>query len=213
MNKDYTFRVEAFYKKYDALVKTYPAIDNSGSGYAQGVELFWRDKKTIKGLDYWISYSYLDTKRDYLYFPQQLQPNFAASHTASVVAKKFITDWKAGINFSYTYATGRPYYFMLPNSTQTKYIIKDQGTTIPYNNMSLSFEYLPNLGKKNAKTFLVLFASVTNVLNYNAVYGYNYSHDGSIKQAITPPANQFFFIGCFFSWGVDRSQDAINNNL
>ena len=79
--------------------------------------------------------------------------------------------------------------------------------------MSLSFEYLPNLGKKNAKTFLVLFASVTNVLNYNAVYGYNYSHDGSIKQAITPPANQFFFIGCFFSWGVDRSQDAINNNL
>ena len=213
MNKDYIFRVEAFYKKYEDLVKTYPSINNSGSGYAQGVELFWRDKKSIKGLDYWISYSYLDTKRDYLYYPQQLQPNFAANHTASVVAKKFITDWKVGFNFSYTYATGRPYYFMLPNSTQTKYVIKDQGTTVPYNNMSLSFEYLPNLGNKNAKTFLVLFASVTNVLNYNVVYGYNYSHDGSIKQAITPPANQFYFIGCFLSWGVDRSQDAINNNL
>ena len=213
MNKDYTFRVEAFYKKYEDLVKTYPAINNNGSGYAQGIELFWRDKKTVKGLDYWVSYSYLDTKRDYLYYPQQLQPNFAANHTASVVAKKFITDWKVGFNASYTYATGRPYYLMLPNSTSTKYDIKDQGTTIPYNNLSMSFEYLPNLGKKNAKTFMVLFASVTNILNYNAVYGYNYSHDGSYKIPVTPPANQFFFIGCFLSWGVDRSQDAINNNL
>ena len=35
----------------------------------------------------------------------------------------------------------------------------------------------------------------------------------NIKQAITPPAPQFFFLGCFISWGVDRSQDAINNNL
>jgi len=213
MNKDYTFRVEAFYKKYEDLVKTYPAIDNSGYGYAQGIELFWRDKKTIKGLDYWISYSYLDTKRDYLYYPQALQPNFAAHHTASLVAKKFVTEWKSGFNFSYTYTTGRPYYFMLPNASQTSYNILQSGTTVPYNNLSMSFEYLPNLGKKNAKTFLVLFASVTNVLNYNAVYGYNFSHDGNIKQAITPPANQFYFIGCFFSWGVDRSQDAINNNL
>ena len=213
MNKDYTFRVEAFYKKYEDLVKTYPAIDNSGYGYAQGIELFWRDKKTIKGLDYWISYSYLDTKRDYLNYPQALQPNFAAHHTASLVAKKFVTEWKSGFNFSYTYTTGRPYYFMLPNASQTSYNILQSGTTVPYNNLSMSFEYLPNLGKKNAKTFLVLFASVTNVLNYNAVYGYNFSHDGNIKQAITPPANQFYFIGCFFSWGVDRSQDAINNNL
>jgi hypothetical protein len=45
------------------------------------------------------------------------------------------------------------------------------------------------------------------------VYGYNYSYNGNIKQAITPPAPQFFFLGCFISWGVDRSQDAINNNL
>ncbi|MEA3427444.1 MAG: TonB-dependent receptor, partial [Bacteroidota bacterium] len=58
-----TFRVEAFYKKYDDLVKTYPSYDNSGSGYAKGLELYWRDKKTFSGLDYWISYSYLDTKR------------------------------------------------------------------------------------------------------------------------------------------------------
>ena len=27
------------------------------------------------------------------------------------------------------------------------------------------------------------------------------------------PAKRFFFIGAFFSWGVDRTQDAINGNL
>ena len=35
-----TFRVEAFYKKYDDLIKTYPSYNNNGSGYAKGLELF-----------------------------------------------------------------------------------------------------------------------------------------------------------------------------
>jgi vitamin B12 transporter len=60
-----TFRVEAYYKKYNNLVKTFPDTNTLGTGYAQGFELFWRDKKSIKNIDYWISYSYLDTKRDY----------------------------------------------------------------------------------------------------------------------------------------------------
>jgi hypothetical protein len=72
---------------------------------------------------------------------------------------------------------------------------------------------VPTVGNTKAKTFVVLFASVSNVLGYNAVYGYNFSYSGLYKQAITPPANRFYFIGCFLSWGVDRSQDAINNNL
>jgi len=87
MNKDYTFRVEAFYKKYDNLIKTFPTYNNTGNGYAQGVEVFWRDKRSIKGFDYWVSYSYLDTKRDYLNYPQQLQPSFATGHTLSIVTK------------------------------------------------------------------------------------------------------------------------------
>lgn len=54
-----TFRTEIFYKKYDDLFKTglnsfgrEAAVNNSGSGYAKGFELFWRDKKTLKG---WIT--------------------------------------------------------------------------------------------------------------------------------------------------------------
>lgn len=205
------FRTEVFYKKYEDLIKTYPAFNNSGFGYAKGVEVFFRDKKTFKNIDYWISYSYLDTKRDYLNFPLELQPNFAAHHTASLVMKKFYTSIKTGFNFTYTFATGRPYYnFQLNNG---KYEIADQGITKPYNSLGFSMNYLPNLGKQNARTAIVLFASVNNVLGANQVYGYNYSYNGSIKEAITPPAKRFYFIGCFLSWGVDRSQDAINNNL
>jgi hypothetical protein len=59
----------------------------------------------------------------------------------------------------------------------------------------------------------VLVASITNVLGANPVYGYNYSYNGQRKEAITPTSPRFFFIGAFFSWGVDRTQDAINNNL
>lgn len=211
MNKDYTFRVEVFYKKYDDLVKTYPLYNNDGTGDAKGFELFWRDKKTIKGFDYWISYSYLDTKRDYLYYPMQLQPTFAAKHTASIVTKKFITSIKTGFNFTYSFATGRPYYFMQPNGN--KYDIKDQGTTIPYHNLGFSLNYVPSVGKTNPKTFWVIVASVTNMLNNDQVFGYNYSHDGLVKQPITMPAPRFYFIGIFLSWGVDKTQDAINNNL
>lgn len=202
-----TFRIEAFYKKYDGLVKTYPVLNNAGAGDAKGIEFFWRDKKTIKGLDYWVSYSYLDTKRDFLNYPKQLQPTFAANHTASFVMKRFINKINTGFNFTYSYATGRPYYNLVQNGTQ--YTIADQGKTIDYHNLGFSFNYLTSLGK----AYAVLVGSVTNVLNSKQVFGYNYSNNGQRKEAITPPAPQFFFLGVFLSWGVDRRQDAINNNL
>lgn len=216
---DRIFRIEAFYKKYDDLVKSVPVYynyynyNNTGSGYAKGIELFWRDKKSFKNFDYWISYSYLDTKREYLNYPQSLQPNFAANHTASVVLKRFFVDIKTGFNVTYSYATGRPYYNLMYNGPANKYVVADEGKTKDYHNMGFSLNYVPSIGKANPKTFWVLVASVTNVLGYNAVYNYNYSFDGKIKQAVTPPAKRFYFIGVFLSWGVDRTQDAINNNL
>ncbi|MEP6728758.1 MAG: TonB-dependent receptor [Bacteroidota bacterium] len=218
MTKDRVFRVEAYYKQYEDLIKTVPmnyyysGYNNSGSGYAKGIEFFWRDKKSIKNFDYWISYSFLDTKRNYLNYTESLTPNFAATHTASVVMKRFFTKMKAGFNVTYSYATGRPYYNFMINGGN-KYYIADQGKTKDYNSLNFSMEYVPSVGKTNAKAFVVWFASISNILGYNAVYGYNYSYNGMVKQPVTPTANRFYFVGCFISWGVDRSQDAINNNL
>lgn len=218
-SNDRIFRIEGFYKKYANLVKYQPVsyffnmYTNAGDGYAQGIEVFFRDKKTIKNLDYWVSYSYLDTKRQFMRYPQQLQPDFAANHTASLVVKRFVIDWKTGFNFTYSYATGRPYYNFQYNPTGNKFIIADQGKTKDYHNLGFSMNYVPSIGKTKPKVFWVLVASITNLLGANQVYGYNYSLDGSNKVPITPPAKRFFFLGAFFSWGVDRTQDAINNNL
>ena len=90
-----------------------------------------------------------------------------------------------------------------------QYDIADQGKTIDYNTLGFSLNYLASLGK----AYAVFVGSVTNVFNSNQVFGYNYSHDGLRKEAITPAAPRFFFVGVFLSWGVDRRQDAINNNL
>jgi len=215
-----TFRMEAFYKKYDDLYKTVNdmsgrpvAANNNGYGDAKGVEFFWRDKKTIKNVDYWISYSYLDTKRDFLNYPTAIQPSFAANHTASFVFKRFVLPWKTQFNLSYNFATGRPYYRIAYDNTQGKYVISDAGKTINYNSMSFSVNYLPNIGKKNPRTFAVWVLGINNVLGQKQVFTYNYSNDGSRKEAVTSPSKRFIFLGCFLSFGIDRTQDAINNNL
>jgi hypothetical protein len=221
LSHDYTLRVEAFYKKYGELVKTYSthgngvadSVANGGFGDAKGIELFWRDRKTIKDLDYWISYSYLDTKRDYLNFPYAMTPNFAARHTASLVVKKFVSKLKMMVNASYTFASGRPYYNIRYDNGLGKFQVADEGKTIAYHNLSFSINYLPNVGATSAKKFVVWVFSITNVLGNNQVFGYNYSYNGMRKEAILPPARRFYFLGCFLSFGVDRTEDVINSNL
>jgi len=219
LTNERTIRAEVFYKKYDDLLKTSiqnhreAAINNEGYGEAKGFDFFWRDRKTFKQFDYWVSYSYLDTKRDFLNYPGAIRPSFAATHTGSLVVKKFVSKLKTQFNGSYTYASGRPYYNIRFDHAEAKYNIVDQGKTIDYNSMSVSVNYLPNIFKKGAGKYSVFVFSVTNVLNSNQVYGYKYSSNGHRKEAITPPTRMFFFIGAFLSFGVDRSQDIINSNL
>jgi len=217
---DRSFRTELFYKNYNNLYKTGPdgngrevAINNNGKGYARGLEVFWRDKKTVKGLDYWISYSFLDTERDALNFPESMTPNFAAKHTASLVVKKFILPIKTGFNASYNFATGRPFYNLQYDNNTGKYMVADKGRTINYNNLGFSINYLPNLGKTGKKAFLVWVLSVSNVLGQTQIFNYTYGPVTGNRSAIRPPSDRFVFLGCFLSFGVDRTQDAINNNL
>ena len=218
--KERTLRAEVFYKDYKSLYKT--AFDNNGrevaantngNGYAKGIEFFWRDKKTFKNVDYWLSYSYLDSKREFLNYPTAIQPSFAANHTASFIVKRFVTKWKTGFNASYNFATGRPYYRIAIDNATNKFAITDEGKTINYNSLGFSVNYLPNLGKKGKKTFAVWVLGINNVLNQNQIFTYNYNNSGTRKEAVTPPSRQFVFIGCFLSFGIDRTQDAINNNL
>lgn len=218
VGKQTTLRMELFYKKYNDLVKTklvngnQAAVNNNGYGDAKGFELFWRDKKTFPNFDYWVSYSYLDTKRDFINYPEAIQPNFAAKHTASLVMKKMVMKWKTGFNVAYNYASSRPYYNIYNDGTGDKFA--DRGETPDYHNVSFSLNYLPNLFKKgNAGRFTVFVLSWSNIFGIKQVYGYNYSYNNYRKAAIIPPSRSFVFIGAFISFGVDRSEDVINSNL
>ncbi len=213
-----SFRTEIFYKKYENLVKTGNingregvAINNNGFGEAKGIEFFWRDKKTIRNVDYWISYSFLDTKRDFLNFPYATAPNFAAKHTASMVIKKFVSPWKMQFNGAYNYASSRPYYNIVSNGAG--YQFSDMGKVPDYHNFSLAFNYLPTVGKPDAKNFVVYVFQVSNIFNIKQVYGYQYSSNGARKEQIVPPSRMFVYIGAFFSFGIDRTENAVNDRL
>ena len=204
-----TFRVDAYYKNYDNLVKfdtqniQYNSVfNNNGTGYAKGIDVLWRDEKNIKNLEYWVSYSYIDTKRDYRNFTEKVTPNFVADHNLSVVTKYWINDLKSQIGFTNNFATGRPYN----NPNEVKFM---NSKTKSYNNLSFNWAYLLTTQK-------ILYLSVSNVLGTQNVFGYEYANtpDGNgnyNRRAIIPTADRFFFVGFFWTISNDKKDNQLRN--
>ncbi len=198
IKNDRTFRVEGYYKNYAQLVREfvsepfdanmyrfpYGSTNNSGNGYAQGLDVFFRDRKTLKNAEYWISYSYLDTKRLFANYTAEAMPTFASTHNLSVLYKKYFTKLNLQVNGAYTYSSGRPYYN--PNDAE---FMADR--TPAYHNLSLSFNYLMSL----AGNFTVIYAEVGNVLGTQNVFGYRYSADGKQRISTSPPTYRSVFVG------------------
>ena len=204
-----TFRAETYFKDYRNLVKfdTNTAqfnsvYDNTGSGYAKGLDLFWRDGKSIKNLEYWASYSYIDSERDYKNFSSQVTPSFVADHSLSIVTKYWINDWKSQIGFTNSYSSGRPYN----NPNETKFM---NGKTKSYNSLSFNWAYLLSPQK-------ILYFSVSNVLGSQNVFGYEYANNpdnaGFYKRKeIIPTADRFFFVGFFWTISNDKKDNQLRN--
>jgi hypothetical protein len=204
-----TFRAEAYYKDYSNLVKyDTPLVqyssnfNNNGDGYAEGLDLFWRDGKSIKNLEYWMSYSYIDTKRDYKNYPIAATPNFVANHSLSIVTKYWIVDWKSQIGFTNLISSGRPYN----NPNQTQFM---NGKTKSYNSLSFNWAYLLTTQK-------ILYFSVSNILGSQNVYGYDYAKNPDTngfynRAAITPTADRFFFVGFFWTISNDKKDNQLKN--
>jgi len=196
-----TFRVELFYKNYNNLTKgtvyTYPYFNlpavqfsNDGKGYAKGIDIFWRDSKTFDLTDYWISYSYLDTKRNFGNYPSMVYPTYASPHTYSVVLKHWFESISSFVSFTYTHAEGRPYFN--PNNP---IFLGDRSKS--YNNLSGNIAIVLNL----FKNYTVIFFSIDNIPGFSNVYGYRYSTDGKVSSAVLPPSLRFAFLGIFISLG------------
>ncbi len=204
-----TFRAEAYYKDYDNLIKFDTELpqfdsqfDNTGEGYAAGLDIFWRDNKTVKNLDYWISYSYLDTERNFRNFVETATPNFAPKHNFSLVTKYWVDKLKSQIGVSYNFATGRPY-----ENPNTPGFLNERTRTL--NNLSINWSYLIDQQK-------ILFFSASNVLGFNNISDYQYANTPNAngifdRRAITPPADSFFFVGFFWTISADKKSNQLDN--
>jgi outer membrane cobalamin receptor len=202
-----TLRAEAYLKDYRDLVKfsgtgADTEFNNTGSGYAQGIDLFWRDGKSVKNLEYWISYSYIDTQRDYRDFPEMATPGFVASHSLSVVTKYWINEWRSQVGFTNSFSSRRPY----TNPNEGGFLADKTRT---YNSLSFNWAYLLSAQK-------ILYFSVSNVLGYENVFGYEYADtrgtDGKYdRMAITPTADRFFFVGFFWTISDDKKSNQLYN--
>ena len=209
MKNKQIFRIEAYYKDYKDLVKyntpfTQPNSNysNNGSAYAKGIDVFWRDNYNLKNFEYWISYSYLDTKRDYKNYPEKVRPDFAAKHNFSVVGKYWMQSWKSQIGFSYIYASGRRY----TNLNKTGFL---NASAKEFNSVSLNWSYLISQQK-------ILYFSINNVLGTKNINGYQYKNQPNSngffdRVAIRPAADSFFFIGFFWTISDDKSDNQLNN--
>ncbi|MFD0989732.1 TonB-dependent receptor domain-containing protein [Mariniflexile jejuense] len=203
------FRLEGYYKDYNNLVKYNSDVanfnsdyNNSGSGFAKGVDVFWRDSKSIKNVEYWVSYSLLDTERDYKNYPTKAQPSFANRHNISVVGKYWIDDWRSQVGFSYGFASGRTY----TNPNKSGFLNEK---TKSYNNLSLNWAYLISPQK-------ILYASVNNVLGHKNINGYQYANTPDLngnfnRRALQPATDQFFFVGFFWTISDDKKSNQLNN--
>jgi hypothetical protein len=202
-----SFRAETYYKNYDRLIKYANVYDPSGfsstgNGFAKGLDLFWRDRKTFENTDYWVSYSYLDTERDYRDYPGSYAPPFASNHNVSVVVKKFIDPLRSQVGFTYSFATARRYN----NKNADEFL---SGKTPAYHDLSFNISYLYS-------SQVIIHAMVNNVFGINNIYGYEYANAPDSEglyasRAITPPAKRFVFLGIFITLSKDKSINQLPN--
>ncbi|HEX8657964.1 MAG TPA: TonB-dependent receptor, partial [Hymenobacter sp.] len=195
-----TLRAEVYQKNYTQLTTYdgdnafYPrTYQNAGRGYARGLDVLFRDRTTFKMADYWVSYGYLDTRRQFRADPVMAVPTFAARHNLSVVGKYYVQKLHTQFGFTYSYGSGRRYH----NPNQPGY---NQSTLPSYQDLSLNASYLTHWFGQ----FTIVYVSASNVLGRNNIYGYNYANtadaSGQFRSvAVLPPAPRMLFVGVFIS--------------
>ena len=176
-NKERIFRTEVYHKEYKNLVTysngTLSEYDNLGSGgygYAQGIDIFWKDATTFPNLQYWLSYSFINTERKYKYYPEEVMPDFVSKHQFSGVVKYWISQLNTQACLTYNFNDGR--YYNNPNSS--KFMNKK---TRAFHNLSANLSYLTNLFGE----FTVVHLAVSNLLGLEHVYSYRYSEQPDLE--------------------------------
>jgi hypothetical protein len=192
------FRAELYQKDYNNLVTFYDEYffdpkfyKNNGGGYARGLDLFFRDRETIRNLDYWISYSWVDAKRMYRSYPAKVRPHFAPEHTLTLVGKQWVNSINTLFGITASVASGRPYH----NPNKQEFMSE---TTRGYSDVSINASHLLSLWGQQT----ILYASVSNLLGVENIFSYRYylqpdSQGQFTSLPVGPPAKRFWFVGIF----------------
>ena len=191
-------RAEVYYKQYEQLPLTFgnELPEAEGNGWASGAEVFWRDRKSIRGGDYWIGYSYVDSRRQYADFSEMARPTYAVQHNLNMVYKHFVKKLRSQVGGSFSLASGRPY-----EDPNTEGFMNE--TAPVQQNLSLNWAFL---WKEN----LILYAAATNVLGGGKAFTYKFSPEPNLqgiyeRQAIGSDGRQFFFVGLFFTLSHEKA--------
>jgi hypothetical protein len=196
------FQIDAYYKKYKKIV-TYSqgqympeAFTNAGNGYGCGVDVFW--KNNFKRLEYWLTYSYNNTKKQYDLFTQAVAPPYVSPHSFNITLKYWIEAWRSMVGTNYNISHGAPYYSDILPYAQA-------GVTPFRNRLDISWSYLP-------ANWIIIHFGCQNVLGYKNIYGYEYSKiNTAVKKAITASDTRFIFLGVFLTFSKSKTVNELKN--
>ncbi len=187
-------RLESYYKNYNRLALIEDGnYNHQGSGFASGVDLFFRERKLIKQGDIWMSASYVKSQRKWETNTLLSNTPFSPEFSLATVYKHFFPKQRLGIALTYRMNTGR--FYDNPNQ-QTAY---DSKAPI-YHDLSANLSYLTNIRGH----FTVIFASINNVTGHDQIHTYRFSQSPDTMgnyaqkpvQSILP---RFPFVGIFMT--------------
>ncbi|MFW5761108.1 MAG: hypothetical protein ACOCXH_09030, partial [Cyclobacteriaceae bacterium] len=170
---DRVFRAEVYQKDYEDLVtyeygiySEFEKLSNRGEGYARGIDLFFKDDKSIPLLNYWISYSFIDSERQFRDYEAKATPEFVSKHNLSLVAKYWAQKLSSQFSLTYSFASGRPY-----NNPNISTFMSQR--TKSWHDLSGNVSYLTNLFGQ----FTIVHVSVSNILGLENIFSYRYTSE------------------------------------
>ena len=196
---DRIMRIEAYAKRYHDLAQMTreSAVVGGGTGTSKGFDFFLKGKAIWKVTGR-LAYSYIHARRT---DPDTgiLAPAPAdITHALTLVLERPITP-SVNSGIAVHYATGRPYTRVASATTDsaTHAFIPVFGPPMgdrvpPLVRLDANLSKIVSLGPK---AFVVLYASVNNLLGRENIYQYTYTHDYSQRIAVPSLFNRSFYFG------------------
>jgi hypothetical protein len=174
-------RIESYYKRYSRLPLLRQGLYTAdGHGKSQGFDLFIDDRSLMPNLYTMLSYSYNNSRRRYLDYLTEQQPQYVSRHNLRLALKYSIGIF--GLGLTESFASGR----------------KSEGRTTPYyNSLDASITCL-------ASKHVIVYTSLSNLLGRQNIYGYRGG------EPITNGSDRFLYIGIFVSLKSNKAYDIAN---